>query len=251
MWAAPGETREQITELHRLSAAHSDATIDELALDAPGVVPWWPDERKHVTLQQILVHMCVETAHHLGHADILRELIDGRRGPAAGGPEPFAAHRRGVGGAPGPHRGGRRRCRSRGGRPIDGGEYRPLVDSQWQPTASGGHCRPLCRRRPHGADDHGAGRGQLTVRRVRAAACPSRGLQQLVRGGIRQAIEIAVQDDRGTRIRRGRPAGTASWTSAASGRRCRRKFAPRTAPPSSATAAAASRSRGPRTPCRQ
>src|SRR6188768_3203347 len=40
MWAAPGETREQITELHRLSAAHSDATIDELPLDAPGVVPW-------------------------------------------------------------------------------------------------------------------------------------------------------------------------------------------------------------------
>jgi len=100
MWAAPGETREQITELHRRSAAHSDATIDELPLDAPGVVPWWPGERKHVTLHQILVHMCVETAHHLGHADILRELIDGRAGQRPNDPnlsqrtpEGWAVHR--------------------------------------------------------------------------------------------------------------------------------------------------------------
>jgi vacuolar-type H+-ATPase catalytic subunit A/Vma1 len=47
-------------------------------------VPWWPPERRSVTLQQILVHMCVETARHAGHADILRELIDGSvgNGPA-------------------------------------------------------------------------------------------------------------------------------------------------------------------------
>ncbi len=71
-----------------------------LPLDAPGVVPWWPDERRHVTLQQILVHMCVETAHHLGHADILRELIDGRAGQRPGDPnlsqrtpEGWAVHR--------------------------------------------------------------------------------------------------------------------------------------------------------------
>ncbi|MGO4193313.1 DinB family protein [Arthrobacter sp. YAF17] len=76
LWVTADETREQIIGLHRLSAAHSDATIDALPLDAPGQVPWWAGERRHVTLQQILVHMCVETAHHLGHADILRELID-------------------------------------------------------------------------------------------------------------------------------------------------------------------------------
>ena len=56
------------------------ATIESLPLDAPGVVPWWPEERRHVTLQQMLVHMCAETAQHLGHADILRELIDGAAG---------------------------------------------------------------------------------------------------------------------------------------------------------------------------
>lgn len=86
MWAAAEETREQIIELHRVSAAHSDATIEALPLDAPGEVPWWAGERRQVTLHQILVHMCVETAHHLGHADILRELIDGTAGQRPGDP---------------------------------------------------------------------------------------------------------------------------------------------------------------------
>jgi hypothetical protein len=86
MWAAADETREQILELHRFSAAHSDATIEQLPIDAKGEVPWWPEERRHVTLHQILVHMCVETAQHLGHADILRELIDGTAGQRPGDP---------------------------------------------------------------------------------------------------------------------------------------------------------------------
>lgn len=86
MWATAAETRDDIVELHRFSAAHSDATIEALTLDAPGVVPWWPEERRHVTLQQILVHMCVETAQHLGHADILRELIDGATGQGPNDP---------------------------------------------------------------------------------------------------------------------------------------------------------------------
>lgn len=100
MWAAVGETRDDIVELHRFAAAHSDATIEALALDAYGVVPWWPDERRHVTLHQILVHMLAERAHHLGHADILRELIDGTAGQRPGdpnlsprSPEERAAHR--------------------------------------------------------------------------------------------------------------------------------------------------------------
>ncbi|MBT2513475.1 DinB family protein [Arthrobacter sp. ISL-30] len=86
MWVPEEETREEVVELHRFSAAHSDATIDELPLDAPGVVPWWPEERRNVTLHQILVHLCCETAQHLGHADILRELIDGSVGQGPGDP---------------------------------------------------------------------------------------------------------------------------------------------------------------------
>jgi hypothetical protein len=86
MWATAGETREDVIELHRFAAAHRDATIEALPLDASGEVPWWPQERRHVTLHQILVHMCVERAHHLGHADILRELIDGTAGQRPGDP---------------------------------------------------------------------------------------------------------------------------------------------------------------------
>lgn len=100
LWAAPEETRQEIIELHQFSAAHSDATIAALPLDASGEVPWWPEERRRVTLHQILIHMCVETAHHLGHADILRELIDGSAGQRPGdanlsvrSPDEWVAHR--------------------------------------------------------------------------------------------------------------------------------------------------------------
>jgi len=100
LWASPDETRDQIVALHHAAAAHSDATIEALPLDAAGQVPWWPEERRDVTLQQILVHMCVETAQHLGHADILRELIDGTAGKGPGDPNltprsaaEWAAHR--------------------------------------------------------------------------------------------------------------------------------------------------------------
>ncbi|MCL3859704.1 DinB family protein [Actinotalea sp. K2] len=82
LWVPAAETRERVVALHRLSAEHSDATIEALGLDAPGDVPWW-GERRHVTLHQVLVHVCVETARHAGHADIVRELIDRSAGNGA------------------------------------------------------------------------------------------------------------------------------------------------------------------------
>jgi len=80
MWATADESRDEIVELYRRAWAHSDATIDALDLDSEGAVPWWPEERRTVTLHQILVHMTTETARHAGHADIVRELIDGAAG---------------------------------------------------------------------------------------------------------------------------------------------------------------------------
>ena len=77
MWATAEESREDIIVLYRSATAHADTTISELPLDAEGQVPWWPPERSTVTLQQILVHMIAETNRHAGHADIVRELIDG------------------------------------------------------------------------------------------------------------------------------------------------------------------------------
>jgi uncharacterized damage-inducible protein DinB len=84
MWATAGESREQIIGLYHRVWAHSDATINALPLEAPGRVPWWPDERNPVTLHQILVRMVAETSRHAGHADIVRELIDGSAGDQAG-----------------------------------------------------------------------------------------------------------------------------------------------------------------------
>ena len=80
MWAAADESREQIIGLYRRAWAHSDATIGALALDAVGRVPWWPGEHGEVTLHRILVHVVAETDRHAGHADIVRELIDGTAG---------------------------------------------------------------------------------------------------------------------------------------------------------------------------
>jgi hypothetical protein len=80
MWATADESREQIVGLYRRVWAHSDATIEALDLDAKGRVPWWRPERSEVTLHRILIHMIAETERHAGHADIVRELIDGAAG---------------------------------------------------------------------------------------------------------------------------------------------------------------------------
>ncbi|MCX5380367.1 DinB family protein [Streptomyces sp. NBC_00091] len=84
MWATADESREQIVSLYHRAWKHSDTTVSALTLDAVGHVPWWPEERSEVTLHQILVHVIAETHRHAGHADIVRELIDGAVGLRAG-----------------------------------------------------------------------------------------------------------------------------------------------------------------------
>jgi uncharacterized damage-inducible protein DinB len=80
MWATAEESRGDIVELYRRVWGHSDATIEALDLTAPGRVPWWPEERQAVTLHRILVHVIAESHRHAGHADLVRELIDGAAG---------------------------------------------------------------------------------------------------------------------------------------------------------------------------
>jgi hypothetical protein len=77
LWATEHETREEIVGLYRRVGEHSDATIDALAIDAPGYVPWWHSE---VKLFNIMVHILSDTTRHAGHADILREQLDGALG---------------------------------------------------------------------------------------------------------------------------------------------------------------------------
>jgi Protein of unknown function (DUF664) len=81
MWATEHETREEITSRYSRVWEHSDATITELDIDSAGYVPWWPSP--DVTLFNVLVHILTETSRHAGHADILREQLDGLTGTAA------------------------------------------------------------------------------------------------------------------------------------------------------------------------
>jgi hypothetical protein len=85
MWATDQESRDDIVELYRRVWAHADETIDTLGLEAAGRVRWWAPERQRVSLHRILVHVTAETHRHAGHADIVRELIDGAAGLRANG----------------------------------------------------------------------------------------------------------------------------------------------------------------------
>jgi hypothetical protein len=82
LWATADESREEIVDFYRRAAEHADRTIDELPIDAAGYVPWWP--RPHVKLFNVVVHVLGDTNRHAGHADILREQLDGRIGVAQG-----------------------------------------------------------------------------------------------------------------------------------------------------------------------
>ncbi len=80
MWAKADESSDYLIGLYKRACAHGDQTVAELDLDAPGSVPHWPEERRATTLGVLIIRMVVETAQHAGHADIVRELIDGRGG---------------------------------------------------------------------------------------------------------------------------------------------------------------------------
>jgi hypothetical protein len=81
MWARLDESSEYIIGLYRRACAHADGVIAALDLEAPGSVAHWPEDRRDTTLGVLLIRMVAETAQHAGHADIIRELIDGKGGP--------------------------------------------------------------------------------------------------------------------------------------------------------------------------
>ncbi|MFE2537941.1 DinB family protein [Streptomyces sp. NPDC059371] len=80
MWATADETREFIVGLYRRAWAHADATIEALPLETTGTVPWWPAGKNEVTLHHAVVRVIADTQRHAGHADIIRELMDGSAG---------------------------------------------------------------------------------------------------------------------------------------------------------------------------
>ena len=80
MWATAEESRADLLALHARVRGHATATAQALPLDAPGRVPWWRPESQEVTLHRILLHLVAEAHRHAGHADVVRELVDGRAG---------------------------------------------------------------------------------------------------------------------------------------------------------------------------
>lgn len=78
--ARADESREDVVGLYRLAWDHAGRTLRDLELGDTGRVPHWPEERNEVTLHQMLVWVLAETHRHAGHADILRETIDGLAG---------------------------------------------------------------------------------------------------------------------------------------------------------------------------
>lgn len=78
-WAKPTESRQYTVGLYGQAGAQADATIEALPPDMIGQGAVVGDDRE-VTLLRILVHMIAEAQRHAGHADTVRELIDGAIG---------------------------------------------------------------------------------------------------------------------------------------------------------------------------
>jgi hypothetical protein len=80
MWATADESSEYLIGLYGRACGHADLALAELDLESPASVAHWPQDRRDTTLGVLLIRMVSETAQHAGHADIIRELIDGKTG---------------------------------------------------------------------------------------------------------------------------------------------------------------------------
>jgi hypothetical protein len=71
-----GWTTNDVVAFYRSETAAADAVLDRCAsFDLTSRGPMRP-----TTLRWVVVHVIEETARHLGHMDITRELLDGRTG---------------------------------------------------------------------------------------------------------------------------------------------------------------------------
>jgi uncharacterized damage-inducible protein DinB len=77
-----GETIEDVFANYERIAARTEKTIAEIAdlgQDVPvdHSVPWNPKDLDNWSVRWVLLHLIQETARHAGHADIIREAVDG------------------------------------------------------------------------------------------------------------------------------------------------------------------------------
>jgi hypothetical protein len=77
----PEETLADLLAGYDEVAARTDKLVGSLDLDADNplpVTPWWPEGTRW-SVRRAAVHIVAETAQHAGHADIVREAIDGQK----------------------------------------------------------------------------------------------------------------------------------------------------------------------------
>lgn len=78
-----GESLDSLLAEYDAAAARALALADTADLDALAPArpaPWFPEGFEGWTVRWILLHVIEEVARHAGHADILREQIDGAAG---------------------------------------------------------------------------------------------------------------------------------------------------------------------------
>ncbi len=76
------ETLAEVFDLYDAIARETEAVVaavPDLGQDVPVPpgVPWYPDDVDAWSVRWVLLHLIAETARHAGHADIVRESIDG------------------------------------------------------------------------------------------------------------------------------------------------------------------------------
>ncbi|MGJ0184057.1 DinB family protein [Corynebacterium glyciniphilum] len=80
LYLAPDETVDDIIAFYRRVWEFSNETLSRRPVSDVGTVPHWPADRRRKSLGEIATHVIAETARHAGHADILREQLDGSIG---------------------------------------------------------------------------------------------------------------------------------------------------------------------------
>jgi hypothetical protein len=78
----PDETLAEVLVRYDAVAKETESVIAGIAdlgqaVPVPKGVPWFPDDVEAWSVRWVLLHLVEETARHAGHADLIREAIDG------------------------------------------------------------------------------------------------------------------------------------------------------------------------------
>jgi uncharacterized damage-inducible protein DinB len=78
----PDETLAQLLADYEAAAAETEADVAQIPdlgrpVPIPRGVPWFPQDVDAWSVRWVLLHLIEETARHAGHADLVRESLDG------------------------------------------------------------------------------------------------------------------------------------------------------------------------------